>query len=42
MVPLHDDCTHALSYHLGVLGDTGISAYFGLVDIGKPAKMRQC
>lgn len=27
-VPLH--------YHLGVLGDTGMSAYFGLKDIGKP------
>ena len=25
-----------LSYHLGVLGDTGMSAYFGLTDIGKP------
>ena len=27
-VPLH--------YHLGILGDTGMSAYFGLNDIGKP------
>lgn len=25
-----------LSYYLGVLGDTGLSAYFGLTDIGKP------
>ena len=25
-----------LSYYLGVLGDTGMSAYFGLTDIGKP------
>jgi NADPH:quinone reductase len=25
-----------LSYHLGVLGDTGMSAYFGMTDIGKP------
>jgi NADPH-dependent curcumin reductase CurA len=25
-----------LSYHLGILGDTGMSAYFGLTDIGKP------
>lgn len=25
-----------LSYHLGVLGDTGMSGYFGLMDIGKP------
>ena len=23
------------SYHLGILGDTGMSAYFGLTDIGK-------
>ena len=28
-VPLH--------YHLGILGDTGMSAYFGLKDIGQPA-----
>ncbi len=27
---------HPLSYHLGVLGDTGMSAYFGLTDIGRP------
>lgn len=27
-VPLH--------YHLGILGDTGMSAYFGLTDIGQP------
>ncbi len=27
---------HPLSYHLGVLGDTGMSAYFGLTDIGQP------
>ena len=25
-----------LSYHLGVLGDTGMSGYFGLFDIGQP------
>ena len=25
-----------LSYYLGVLGDTGLSAYFGLVDIARP------
>lgn len=24
------------SYYLGILGDTGMSAYFGLTDIGKP------
>ena len=28
-VPLH--------YHLGILGDTGMSAYFGLKDIGQPS-----
>jgi NADPH-dependent curcumin reductase CurA len=27
--------THA-SYHLGILGMTGLTAYFGLLDIGKP------
>ncbi|MFT4520426.1 MAG: NADPH-dependent curcumin reductase CurA [Halioglobus sp.] len=31
-----DDKAHPLSYHLGVLGDTGMSAYFGLTDIGQP------
>ena len=35
-VVLEDDGKHPLSYHLGVLGDTGMSAYFGLTDIGKP------
>lgn len=25
------------SYYMGILGDTGMTAYFGLVDIGKPA-----
>ena len=38
LVPVTDDGIHPLSYHLGVLGDTGMSAYFGLVDIGKPAE----
>lgn len=33
-VPTDLDCP--LSWHLGILGDTGMSAYFGLVDIGKP------
>lgn len=28
--------THPPSYYLGVLGDTGMSGYFGLQDIGKP------
>lgn len=35
-VVLEDDGKNPLSYHLGVLGDTGMSAYFGLNDIGKP------
>ena len=25
-----------LAHYLGVLGDTGLSAYFGLLDVGKP------
>jgi NADPH-dependent curcumin reductase CurA len=28
--------TCPLAHYLGVLGDTGLSAYFGLLDIGKP------
>ena len=36
IVPLVDEGHHPLSYHLGILGDTGMSAYFGLEDIGKP------
>ncbi len=35
-VEIEDDGSVPLSYHLGVLGDTGMSAYFGLTDIGKP------
>lgn len=31
-----EDSDLPLSYHMGVLGDTGMSAYFGLTDIGKP------
>ena len=31
-----EDSDLPLSYHLGVLGDTGMSAYFGLTDIGQP------
>jgi len=33
-VPSEYDCP--LSYHLGILGDTGMSAYFGMTDIAKP------
>jgi len=33
---LPDDPPFPLSYYLGILGDTGLSAYFGLNDIGKP------
>lgn len=35
LVPPEYDCP--LSWHLGILGDTGMSAYFGLIDIGRPA-----
>lgn len=27
---------HPLTWHVGVLGDTGMSAYFGMLDIGRP------
>jgi NADPH-dependent curcumin reductase CurA len=33
---IDDKHGHPLSYHMGILGDTGMSAYFGLTDIGKP------
>jgi hypothetical protein len=33
-VPSEYDCP--LSWHLGILGDTGMSAYFGMTDIGRP------
>jgi NADPH-dependent curcumin reductase CurA len=36
LVTIDDEHGHPLSYHLGILGDTGMSAYFGLNDIGKP------
>ena len=36
LVPVDDLDGLPLSYHLGVLGDTGMSAYFGLKDIAKP------
>lgn len=36
MARLPSDLPFPLSYYLGVLGDTGMSAYFGLTDIGKP------
>ncbi len=36
LVTIDDVDAHPLSYHMGVLGDTGMSAYFGLTDIGKP------
>jgi len=36
LVVIEDTTTHPLSYHLGILGDTGMSAYFGMTDIGKP------
>lgn len=36
LVTIEDEHAHPLSYHLGILGDTGMSAYFGMHDIGKP------
>ena len=40
LVPLDADAPeyrdYPLTYHLGILGDTGMSAYFGLQDIGRP------
>lgn len=36
MARLPDNLPFPLSYYLGILGDTGMSAYFGLTDIGKP------
>lgn len=36
LVTIEDEHAHPLSYHLGILGDTGMSAYFGMTDIGKP------
>ena len=32
LVPVPPNPKHPLSYYLGVLGDTGLSAYFGLID----------
>ncbi len=29
---------YPMNYYLGVLGDTGLSAYFGMLDIGQPKK----
>ena len=36
LVPIDDEPGIPLSYHLGILGDTGMSAYFGLKDVGQP------
>lgn len=36
LVSIDERYDHPLSYHLGLLGDTGMSAYFGLTDIGQP------
>lgn len=33
-----DDSIAPASYYLGILGMTGLTAYFGLLDIGKPKK----
>ena len=36
IVKLPPDLKFPYSYYLGILGDTGMSAYFGLTDIGRP------
>ncbi len=36
LVKLPDTYDCPLSWHLGILGDTGMSAYFGMTDIGRP------
>ena len=36
LIKLPANRSHPPSYYLGVLGDTGLSAYFGMLDIGKP------
>jgi NADPH-dependent curcumin reductase CurA len=36
IVKLPSDLKYPLSYYLGILGDTGMSAYFGLTDVAKP------
>jgi NADPH-dependent curcumin reductase CurA len=38
LVGVPDDGKHPPSWYLGVLGDTGLSAYFGLVDHGAVAR----
>ena len=36
IVKLPSDLKFPYSYYMGILGDTGMSAYFGLTDIGRP------
>ena len=36
IVKIDPNESYPMSYYLGVLGDTGLSAYFGMVDIAKP------
>ena len=36
LVRIDPDEPYPMNYYLGVLGDTGLSAYFGMMDIGKP------
>jgi len=36
LVPIADDHSTPIRYHLGILGDTGMSAYFGMKDIAAP------
>ncbi|MGI9323878.1 MAG: NADP-dependent oxidoreductase [Pseudomonadales bacterium] len=35
LAPLGDTVDQPLNYYLGILGDTGLSAYFGLMDYGE-------
>lgn len=36
LVKIDPDEPYPMNYYLGVLGDTGLSAYFGMQDIGRP------
>jgi NADPH-dependent curcumin reductase CurA len=38
IVKIDRDEGYPMNYYLGVLGDTGLSAYFGMEDIGQPRK----
>ncbi len=38
IVKIDPDAPYPMNLYLGVLGDTGLSAYFGMMDIGRPQK----